>query len=84
MLPREVTITNEETMLSPYACKSADAGAREITEDMKLAAAYAIAGLVPEDKLAPEYIIPSALDKSVAESVAQAVAKEWERSQGGK
>ena len=34
----------------------------------------AIAGLVPEDKLAPDYIIPSALDKSVADVVAKAVA----------
>ena len=48
---------------------------------MKLAAAYAIADLVPEDKLSPEYIIPSALDKSVAEAVAKAVADEWENSQ---
>ena len=33
MLPREVTIKNEETMLSPYACKSAAAGEREIREE---------------------------------------------------
>lgn len=48
--------------------------AKAITEEMKLAAARAIAALVPEDKLNPEYIIPSALDKSVAEAVAKAVA----------
>lgn len=48
--------------------------AKAITEEMKLAAAHAIAALVPEDKLNPEYIIPSALDKSVAEAVAKAVA----------
>ena len=51
--------------------------AKAITEEMKLAAAYAIAALIPEDKLSPEYIIPSALDKSVAEAVAKAVADEW-------
>lgn len=51
--------------------------AKAITEEMKLAAAYAIAALVPEDKLSPEYIIPSALDKSVAEAVAKAVADKW-------
>ncbi len=51
--------------------------AKAITEDMKLAAARAIAGLVPEDKLSPEYIIPSALDKSVANAVAKAVADCW-------
>ena len=56
--------------------------AKAITEEMKLAAAYAIAALVPEDKLTPEYIIPSALDKSVAEAVAKAVADEWKKSQG--
>lgn len=33
MLPREVTIKNEEMMLSPYACKSADAGARDTDEE---------------------------------------------------
>lgn len=55
--------------------------AKAITEEMKLAAARAIAALVPADKLTPEYIIPSALDKSVAEAVAKAVADEWERSQ---
>lgn len=54
--------------------------AKAITEEMKLTAAYAIAALVPEDKLSPEYIIPSALDKSVAEAVAKAVANEWNKS----
>lgn len=54
--------------------------AKAITEEMKQAAAHAIAALVPEEKLSPEYIIPSALDKSVAEAVARAVSDEWERS----
>lgn len=54
--------------------------AKAITEEMKLAAAHAIANLVTEDKLSPEYIIPSALDKSVAEAVANAVAEEWKKS----
>lgn len=48
--------------------------AKAITEEMKLAAARAIAALVPDDKLSPEYIIPSALDKSVANAVANAVS----------
>ncbi len=52
--------------------------AKAITEDMKLAAAKAIASLVPDDKLSPEYIIPSALDKSVADAVAEAVAASWQ------
>lgn len=55
--------------------------ARAITEEMKLAAAHAIADFIPEDKLNADYIIPSALDKSVAEAVAKAVADEWTRSQ---
>ena len=42
---------------------------------MKIAAAHAIAAFVTEDKLSPDYIIPSALDKSVAKAVAEAVAK---------
>ncbi len=51
--------------------------AKAITEDMKLAAAKAIAALVTDNKLSPEYIIPSALDKSVADAVAKAVADCW-------
>lgn len=53
--------------------------ARAITEEMKLAAAHAIADFIPADKLNADYIIPSALDKSVAEAVAKAVADEWTR-----
>jgi len=55
--------------------------AKAITEEMKLAAAHAIAGLVADDELTPDHIIPSALDKSVADAVAKAVADEWTRSQ---
>ena len=55
--------------------------AREITEEMKVAAARALAGLVPADKLDAAYILPSALDKSVADTVAQAVA-DTARAQG--
>lgn len=50
------------------------ARAAQITEDMEIAAAEAIAGLVPEDRLAADFIIPSALDKTVADVVAKAVA----------
>jgi malate dehydrogenase (oxaloacetate-decarboxylating) len=51
-----------------------DVRATEITEAAKLAAAFAIAGLVSEDALARDYIIPSALDRNVAPAVAAAVA----------
>ena len=48
--------------------------APQITEEMEIKAAYAIAGRIPEDELRPDYIIPSALDKGVADVVAEAVA----------
>ena len=48
--------------------------ARTINEDMKLAAAHAIARVIPEDELHADYIIPSVFNRHVAESVAQAVA----------
>ena len=51
-----------------------DAGARDINYDMKMAAAYAIAGLISEEELTCEYIIPSLFDKRVAPAVAAAVA----------
>ena len=47
--------------------------ATQITEEMKLAAAMAIAGLVPEDKLSENNIMPEAFDPCVAEVVANAV-----------
>ena len=49
--------------------------AREITESMKQKAAFAIASMIPESELGPENIIPSPLDKSVANTVAKAVAE---------
>ena len=51
-----------------------DAGATAITENMKLAAADAIAGSVPSDLLAPDFIVPSVFDKSVGRRVAEATA----------
>lgn len=47
--------------------------AKQITEEMKLAAAYAIANLVPEDQLNEDNIMPEAFDPKVAEVVAEAV-----------
>ena len=52
-----------------------DCGATDITEEMKLAAAYALANHIPENELNVENIIPSALDRSVAFEVADAVKK---------
>jgi malate dehydrogenase (oxaloacetate-decarboxylating) len=47
--------------------------ARAINEEMKLAAATAIASLISENELHPEYIVPSVFDKRIAEAVANAV-----------
>jgi malate dehydrogenase (oxaloacetate-decarboxylating) len=58
-----------------------DAAATSITEEMKLAAATAIADVVG-DEVRPDYIVPSPLDRRVAEAVAQAVAAEWRRTGG--
>ena len=52
-----------------------DVRAREISEDMKLAAAEAIAGVIPEESLAEDYIIPSVFDERVAPAVAETVAE---------
>lgn len=51
--------------------------AKEITEEMKMAAAYAIASSVPDEEITPENIIASPLDRTVADKVAEAVAKVW-------
>lgn len=46
---------------------------RNITDEMKLAAAYGIASIIPENELRTDYILPDAFNKKVAESVAKAV-----------
>ena len=51
-----------------------DVRARDITEEMKLAAAHAIAAVVQPAELAPDYVIPSVFDRKVAPAVAHAVA----------
>jgi malate dehydrogenase (oxaloacetate-decarboxylating) len=51
-----------------------DSGATKITENMKLAAADAIAAAVPPDKLRVDEIVPSVFTPGVAEAVATAVA----------
>jgi len=50
-----------------------DARASRINEEMKLAAAQAIAGTIGPDELHAEYIVPSVFDKRIAEAVARAV-----------
>lgn len=48
--------------------------ATTINEEMNVAASFAIAGLVGEDELSPDYIMPKAFDKRIADTVAAAVA----------
>ena len=57
-----------------------DARARRVTDEMKLAAARAIAQVVQPDELAPDYIIPSVFNRETAPAVAAAVKKEAARS----
>ena len=52
-----------------------DVRARDINEEMKLAAARALAGLVDDDQLTPDYIIPAPFDPRVCPAVAAAVAQ---------
>ena len=52
-----------------------DVRAREINEEMKLAASHALAGLVTAEELNKDYILPKAFDKRVGPTVAAAVAQ---------
>lgn len=52
-----------------------DVRARDINEEMKMAAAIAIAGIIPEEELDAEHIIPKPFDPRVREAVAVAVAE---------
>ena len=57
-----------------------DARAAEITEEMKLAAAQAIADVIPDEELSEEYVIPSVFDRRVADAVAASVSEEARRA----
>ena len=57
-----------------------DVRAREINEEMKLAASHALAGLVTAEELNKDYILPKAFDKRVGPTVAAAVAEAARRS----
>ncbi|SFJ67138.1 malate dehydrogenase (oxaloacetate-decarboxylating) [Terrisporobacter glycolicus] len=50
-----------------------DVRAKEINEEMKVAAAYAIANVVKDEELTPDYVLPDAFNKNVVENVAKAV-----------
>ena len=57
------------------------ARAKRITEEMKTAAAFALAGIIKDDELAADYIIPSALYPGAADIVAEAVEKAWKEKE---
>ena len=57
-----------------------DVRARDINEEMKMAAAGALAGLIADEELSADYIIPKAFDKRVGPAVAEAVAQAARRS----
>jgi malate dehydrogenase (oxaloacetate-decarboxylating) len=57
-----------------------DVRATDINEEMKIAAAYTIASLIPEDELNENNILPAALDERVAPAVAAAVAEAARKS----
>jgi malate dehydrogenase (oxaloacetate-decarboxylating) len=67
--------TNNVTVFPGIFRGALDVRARRITEEMKLAAAYAIAGLVPEKDLRDDFVVVDAFDPRVAPAVAAAVAK---------
>ncbi|MHB1314762.1 MAG: NAD(P)-dependent malic enzyme [Christensenellales bacterium] len=57
-----------------------DVRASDINDEMKIAAAYALAKLIPDDELNAEYIIPKAFDPRVGKTVAAAVAEAARKS----
>ena len=57
-----------------------DVRARDINDEMKIAAAEALAGLISDDELNPDYIIPLPFDKRVGPAVAKAVAEAARKS----
>ena len=67
--------TNNVTVFPGIFRGALDVRARRITEEMKLAAAYAIAGLMPEKELRDDFVVVDTFDPRVAPTVAAAVAK---------
>ena len=57
-----------------------DVRARDINDEMKLAAAQALADLVSPDELSPTYILPAPFDPRIKDAVSQAVAQAARRS----
>jgi len=72
----------DNALVFPGVFKGAfHAGATDITDEMKLAAAYAIAEFVKDEDLTEEHVLPSSAE--VADSVAKAVAEAWKAKNTG-
>lgn len=56
-----------------------DVRAKRITEEMKVAAAKAIAGVIPDEELKTDYVLPDGFNPLVVERVATAVMEAWEK-----
>ena len=54
--------------------------AREITDEMKVAAAYAIASVISDEEMTADYILPDPFNPEVTKAVAKAVAEEVVKS----
>src|SRR5256714_15211750 len=61
-----------------------DVRARTINEEMKLAAAHAIAGIIPDDHLTEDYIVPSVFGRHVGRAVARPVPRAAHGSGAGR
>ena len=59
-----------------------DTRATAITEEMKEAAARAIADVIPEEELAPDYVLPDPFNELIVPKIREAVMKEAEKSAG--
>ncbi|MCL1958539.1 MAG: NAD-dependent malic enzyme, partial [Spirochaetes bacterium] len=57
-----------------------DVRASDINDEMKIASAYALAGLVSENELCADYIIPAAFDPRIKDTVANAAAQAAKKS----
>ena len=64
-----------ERMANTYKGITTATKATDINEEMKIAAAYGIAELIPESELTPDYVIPAATDRRISPVVASFVAK---------
>ena len=76
--PEEVITRIRSTMcwhFQVFSVELFDVRAKDINDEMKIAAAEALAGLITDEELSPDYIIPKAFDKRVGPAVAKAVAE---------